>query len=101
MTATQSTMRMRKTVCAVSPTLPQWTRQIARQWPLKAQMPLTLVTLLFCILLAAPARGQNNVPTFRVSAGQSSYTLAGQDPALKGTTTIPTLLVPVQLLFEA
>ncbi len=63
-------------------------------------MRLTLVTLLSCILPAAPARGQNKVPTFRISAGQSSYTLAGRDPARNGTTTIPTLLVPVQLSFE-
>jgi chitinase len=66
---------------------------------LKTQMRLILVTLL-CLILLAPARGQDNVPTFRISAGQGSYTLAGRDPAQNGTTTIPTLLVPVQLSFE-
>ena len=63
-------------------------------------MRLTLITLLSCILPAVPAPAQNNVPTFKISAGQGSYTLAGGDPARSGTTTIPTVLVPVQLSFE-
>uniref|UniRef100_Q02CR1 chitinase n=1 Tax=Solibacter usitatus (strain Ellin6076) TaxID=234267 RepID=Q02CR1_SOLUE len=63
-------------------------------------MRLTLIALLTCVLPAAPADGQTKVPTFRISAGQGSYTLAGQDPDRNATTTIPTLLVPVQLSFE-
>ena len=41
------------------------------------------------------------MPTFRVTAGQASYVLAGRDPAQGGTTTIPTLLVAVQLSFDS
>ncbi|MEO8370404.1 MAG: glycosyl hydrolase family 18 protein [Candidatus Solibacter sp.] len=62
-------------------------------------MRFTLFTVLSCILPALPAQAQNHVPTFRISAGQASYTLAGRDPAQAGTTTIPTVLVPVQLSF--
>ncbi len=32
--------------------------------------------------------------------GESSYTLAGRDPAQSGTTVIPTVLVPVTLTFD-
>jgi len=58
---------------------------------------LTLVPL----LLSTPAYGQGTVPTFRVSVEQATYTLAGRAPAEGGTTTIPTLLVPIELSFEA
>jgi hypothetical protein len=44
---------------------------------------------------------QSAIPTFRVTVGQSAYTLAGRDPSRGGTTTIPTLLVPVDLAFDA
>lgn len=63
-------------------------------------MRLILLSLLSLFLSSAPSRAQGAVPTFRVSAGQASYTLAGRDPARGGTTTIPTLLVPVQLSFD-
>lgn len=54
------------------------------------------------ILLPLPlAHAQGTVPTFRHNAGQASYTLVGRDPAQAGTTTIPTVLVPVSLSFEA
>jgi chitinase len=56
---------------------------------------LTLVPL----LLAAPAYGQGTVPTFRVSVEQATYTIAGRGPAQAGTT-IPTLLVPIELSFD-
>ena len=52
------------------------------------------------ILLVKAATAQGTVPTFRYSAGEASYTLAGGDPAKGGTTTIPTVLVPVTLAFE-
>jgi chitinase len=53
-------------------------------------------------LLAAPlAEAQGTVPTFRHAAGQASYTLVGRDPSQGGVTTIPTMLVPVTLLFDA
>lgn len=51
---------------------------------------------LFCCCLA---HAQGTVPTFtRVIAGKA-YTLAGQDPATSGTTSIPTVLVPIKLVF--
>src|SRR5882757_323061 len=40
------------------------------------------------------------IPTFHVTAGQGSYTLVGRDPAQGGTTTIPTVLVPIVLSFD-
>jgi chitinase len=47
------------------------------------------------------AWAQGTVPTFHHKDGQASYTLAGSDPAQGGTTTIPTMLVPVTLSYEA
>ncbi len=55
-------------------------------------------------LLALPlqfARAQGTVPTFQHAVGQGSYTLAGADPAKGGVTTIPTVLVPIMLSFDA
>jgi chitinase len=60
---------------------------------------ICLLFLLNLLLLAAHAQG--TVPTFEHSAGQGSYTLAGRDPVHGGTTTIPTLLVPIALSFDA
>jgi chitinase len=45
--------------------------------------------------------GQGTAPTFRYSAGQTSVTLPGRDPAQSGTTVIPAVLVPVRLEFDA
>ncbi|HVT91592.1 MAG TPA: chitinase [Bryobacteraceae bacterium] len=47
------------------------------------------------------ARAQGTVPTFQVGAGSSKYTLAGGSPAQGRTTTIPTVLVPIALSFDA
>ena len=55
---------------------------------------------LLALLAARPAHGQGTVPTFQQSVGQSTYTLAGRDPAQGGATTIPTLLVPIRLAFD-
>ncbi len=44
---------------------------------------------------------QSTVPTFQHALGQGSYTLVGGDPAQGGTTTIPTVLVPITLSFDA
>src|ERR1039458_757227 len=60
----------------------------------------------FCLvfLLVLPlqfAHAQSGVPTFQHAVGQGSYTLAGRDPAQGGVTTIPTVLVPITLAFEA
>jgi chitinase len=60
------------------------------------------ICLLFLIGLSLqPAHAQGTVPTFIHSAGQGSYTLAGRDPIQGGTTTIPTVLVPIALSFDA
>jgi hypothetical protein len=70
---------------------------------------LALVTRLqpLCLLLfllALPlhfAHAQGTVPTFQFTAGQSTYSIVGRDPAQANTTTIPTVLVPVTLSFDA
>lgn len=58
---------------------------------------------LFSLVLLAPglARAQGTVATFQHTAGPSTYTLLGRDPAQGGATTIPTVLVPVALSFES
>ncbi len=60
---------------------------------------ICLLFILFSPSCAAEAQG--TVPSFRYTAGHSSYTLAGRDPAQAGTTTIPSVLVPITLTFEA
>ena len=62
---------------------------------IKSTSPLVLL-----VLPLGFAQAQGTVPTFRVTAGQGSYTLAGRDPASGGSTTIPTVLVPVTLSFD-
>ncbi len=65
-------------------------------------MRIKFISLLFFLVLPLRlAHAQGTVPTFQHAAGQNSYTLAGQDPARGGTTTIPTLLVPITFSFEA
>ncbi|HEX6774140.1 MAG TPA: glycosyl hydrolase family 18 protein [Acidobacteriaceae bacterium] len=62
--------------------------------------PLCLVALLASSAFFAHAQTQGTVPTFTRNIGGNSYTLAGRDPAQKGTTVIPTVLVPIALTFE-
>ncbi len=57
--------------------------------------------LLLLILSLRVAHAQGTVPTFRHTAGQRSYTVVGNDPERGGTTTLPTVLVPIALSFEA
>ncbi len=58
--------------------------------------------LLFSLLsLSLAAAAQGTVPTFETRMGLNSYTLVGHDPAQGGVTTIPSVLVPITLLFEA
>jgi chitinase len=65
-------------------------------------MRIKSICLLFLFdLLLQPAHAQGTVPTFEHSAGQSSYTLAGLDPVQGRATTIPTVLVPIALSFDA
>jgi chitinase len=60
----------------------------------------SICLLVLLVLSLRPAHAQGTVPTFKHTAGQGSYTLAGGDPAQGGTTTIPTVLVPITLSFE-
>ena len=65
-------------------------------------MRIKSICLLFLPVLPLHfARAQGTVPTFQHAAGQGSYTLAGRDPAQGGATTIPTVLVPITLSFDA
>ncbi len=69
-----------------------------------ALFQLRIPSIALLSFLALPlqfARAQGTVPTFQHAAGQASYTLAGADPAKGGTTTIPTVLVPITLSFDA
>lgn len=56
--------------------------------------------LLFGLSLQC-VRAQGTVPTFKRIIGQGSYALVGSDPAQGGSTTIPTVLVPITLSFDA
>src|SRR5258708_32504873 len=56
---------------------------------------------LFLLLPLFPAHAQDAVPTFQRTVGGAAYTFAGRDPAQGGSTTIPTLPVPITLSFEA
>ena len=60
---------------------------------------ISLLLLLSTSLHSAQAQG--TVPTFEHTVGQGVYTLAGRDPAQGGTTTLPTVLVPITLSFDA
>jgi len=62
-------------------------------------MRLSFISVL-SLLIPAAAHTQGSVPTFQIVAGQTSYTVAGHDPAQEGTANIPTLIVPLQLSFE-
>jgi chitinase len=57
--------------------------------------------LLPFLLALPPVHAQGSVPIFRIAAGSGSYILVGGDPARGSTTTIPVLLVSVELSFEA
>jgi chitinase len=65
-------------------------------------MNIVRFLMMISFLSAAGAGyGQGTAPTFQFKAGQSSLTLPGRDPALGGTTVIPTVLVAVRLKFDA
>jgi len=65
-------------------------------------MRIKSICLLFLLVLPLQfACAQSTVPTFQHAAGQGSYTLVGRDPAQGGATTIPTVLVPITLSFDA
>jgi chitinase len=72
------------------------------QRSVKLDMRIHSISLLFLLVLSLQsAHAQGTVPTFTHSVGQGSYTLVGRDPAQRGTTTIPTVLVPITLSFDA
>ena len=60
-----------------------------------------MLALISFVLSLQTAIAQGTVPTFKLTVKQSSYTIFGNDPAQAGTTTIPTVLVPVALSFES
>jgi len=65
-------------------------------------MRIKSICLLFLFVLSLhSAHAQGTVPTFTHTVGQSSYTLVGGDPAQGSITTIPTVLVPIALSFDA
>jgi chitinase len=58
------------------------------------------VWALFFFVLGLPAAcAQGTAPTFSHTVGRQAYTLLGQDPAQAVSTTIPTVLVPLELSF--
>lgn len=59
------------------------------------------ILLFFLALSSSLAWAQGTAPTFQYRGANTSYTLAGQDPAKGGTAVIPVLLVPVTLSFES
>src|SRR5437016_2560494 len=60
-------------------------------------MRIETVGLLFLLISLRSAHAQGTVPTFQYG----SYTLVGRDPAGGGITSVPTVLVPIMLSFEA
>lgn len=56
---------------------------------------------LLSLLTLRLAIAQGTVPTFEYSVGPAKYVLVGGDPARGGITTVPTVIVPVTLVFEA
>lgn len=65
------------------------------------RFPMNPAILLLLILAALPLGAQGTAPAFQYKVDGATYTLLGRDPAQGGTTSIPVLLVPVKLSFEA
>ncbi len=71
---------------------------------MKPDMRIKFICPLFVSFFVLPlysVHAQGTIPTFKHAAGQGSYTLVGGDPAQENTATIPTVLVPVNLSFDA
>ncbi len=62
---------------------------------------MKLSALVFFSVFCLPARSQGTVPTFDSASKDNSYTFLGAEPSKGDTTVIPTVLVPIQLIFEA
>ena len=58
------------------------------------------IHLLLCALALPVLHAQGTVPTFVHSVGQTAYTLAGRSPEQQVSTTVPSVVVPVTLVFE-
>src|SRR5580693_7437800 len=64
-------------------------------------MRIKAICFLFFSIPPLPfVHAQGAVPTFQHVGAGHSYTLAGRDPALGGTTNIPTVLVSIRLSFD-
>jgi hypothetical protein len=61
----------------------------------------SIAQLVLLVLTLRCAGAQGTVPTFQYTVGQGAYTLLGSDPAVAASTTIPTVLVPLTLSFDA
>ena len=64
-------------------------------------MRIKSLPALLLLIGSMPMLAQGTIPTFTHTAGPNTYTLAGSDPLKTATTTIPTVLVPITLSFEA
>jgi chitinase len=60
-----------------------------------------MCALFFFVLRLPAAYAQGTAPTFSHTVDQHAYTLLGHDPAQAVSTTIPTVLVPIELSFAA
>jgi chitinase len=68
----------------------------------KLEIQMRFICAVFLlVLLPSASHAQGSVPMFQYTVGQGSYRLAGREPALQGSSTIPTVLVPVTLSFDA
>lgn len=63
--------------------------------------PKLVCLLSLLMLIARLSAAQGTVPTFTHTVEGKPYTLAGRAPDQAGTTTIPTVLVPITLEFES
>src|SRR5215467_6342584 len=55
----------------------------------------------FQVAFLCSVSAQGTVPTFQYQSSHGSLTLVGHEPARGETTVVPTVLVPVTLLFDA
>jgi chitinase len=60
---------------------------------------LCLLSVLVAMISVRSGWAQGTVATFQRTIDGKTYTLAGQDPAVSGTATVPVVLVPVTLTF--
>jgi len=72
------------------------------EWAFSQQMKINPLYLFFLLVVSlGSAQAQGTVPTFSHAVGQNSYTLLGRDPGDAQTTTVPVVLVPITLSFDA